>query len=121
MANSLRGATAGDQAVVGGVQQQELVDVGGLHQLVGAGLDPWRRVAAGVVGDRPGDVAPQLGQVAGQLVDPVDGAQVDLARLVVDHQVGEASFRWEEGEQGGGGGGRRGCGGCRQGEKEEEE
>lgn len=70
---------------------------------MGAGLNPRRRVTARVVCDRAGKMTPQLGKVAGQLVDPVDGAQVDLTSFVVDDQMCESSFRWGEGEEGGGG------------------
>lgn len=68
-----------------------------------AGLNPRWRVTARVVSDRAGNMTSQLGKVAGQLVDPVDGTQVDLTSFVVDHQMCEASFRWEEREEGGGG------------------
>lgn len=70
---------------------------------MGAGLNTRRRVTARVVCDWASDMASKLGQVAGQLVDPVDGAQVDLACFVVDNQMCETPFRWREGEEGGGG------------------
>lgn len=54
---------------------------------MGARLDTGRRVTARVVCDWASNMAPKLGQVAGQLVDPVDSAQVDLARFVVNHQM----------------------------------
>lgn len=66
---------------------------------MGAGLDPRRRITARVVSDRTGNMTSQLGKVAGQLVDPVDGTQVDLTSFVVDHQMCEASFGWEEREE----------------------
>lgn len=85
-----------------------------------AGLDTRRRVTARVVGDGPGDMAPQLGEVARQLVDPVDGTQVDLSGFVVDHQMCETTFRRREGEERRGGGSGR-CGSLREGEEKEEQ
>lgn len=77
-----------------------------------ARLNPRWGVTARVVSDRAGNMTSQLGKVAGQLVDPVDGTQVDLTSFVVDHQMCKASFRWEEREEGGRGwrsvGGRHG-------------
>ena len=85
---------------------------------MGAGLNTGWRVTARVVSDWASNVASQLSQVVGQLVNPVDGSQVDLARFVVDHQMCETSFRRGEGEEGGGGGS---SGGGRHGEGEEKE
>ena len=80
---------------------------------MGAGLDSGRGVTARVVCDWASHMVSELGQVARQLVDPVDGAEVDLAGFVVNHQMCETSLRWEEGEEGGGrrGGGGHGHGG----------
>lgn len=72
---------------------------------MGAGLDTRRRVTAGVVRHRPGYMTPQFGEVAGELVDPVDSTQVDLTSFVVHYQVCEASFGWGKGEKGDGRGG----------------
>lgn len=84
LAYSLGSAPTGNQAVVGSIKKQEFINIRGLHQLMGAGLDAGGRVAARVVRDRASDVAPQLGQVAGEFVDPVDGAEIDLSCFVVD-------------------------------------
>ena len=61
----------------------------------------------------------QLGEVAGQLVDPVDCTQVDLTSFVMDHQMCETTFRWGEGDEGRGR--RCGGGGHGQGEKQKED
>lgn len=52
---------------------------------MGAGLDAGGRVTPRVVGDRTGYVASQLGEVAGELVNPVNGTQIDVSGFVVDH------------------------------------
>lgn len=88
---------------------------------MGTGLDARWRVTARVVRHRAGNMTSQLGEVAGQLVDPVDSTQVDLTSFVVDHQMCETSFGWGEGEEGGGGGGRSGAGGHGEGEEQKED
>lgn len=89
LADPLRSAAAGDEAVLRVVHEEQLVHVGGLGQVVRAGLDAGRRVALLVVHHGPGHVAAQFGQVAGQFEDPVDSSHVDFSRFVVDGQVCE--------------------------------
>lgn len=100
LADALRGASASNQSILAVVHQQQLVDVVGLGQVMRAGLDTRRRVALLVVHYGTGHVTPQFGQVAWQLVDPVNSTNVYLASGVMNGKVSQAPFWWREGLEG---------------------
>ncbi len=42
----------------------------------------------------------ELGQVAGELVDPIDSTDVDFTRFVMDNQMRKPSLWWGKGPEG---------------------
>ena len=93
LTDPLRSAATGNEAVLCIVYEKELVHIGGLGQVMGAGLDAWRWVALLIVHHWASHVAAKFGQVARQLENPVDSSHIDLSSFVVDGQMCKPPIR----------------------------
>lgn len=100
LAYTLRGASTCNEPVLPWIQKQQLVDIASLWQLVRARLNTRWWVTFLIIHHRAGNMASELGQVAGELVDPIDSTNVDFTRFVMDDQMRKPSLWWDEVSEG---------------------